>query len=161
MVSIFRSFPDFHCPRAWKCAQLCCKLHVRGRQHPKLRLTADTEDNRENCQCMSLNMEHPSKHVNGIIFLSSGKQLLLGTVWRACKPIMWNALLLLQHSSKPEFLSHCGVIPVNFSFPYNVSFFLPEKNVHLLFPKNIMFSTTQYSFSTQAGIRHLYSQFTK
>lgn len=44
-------------------------MHVRGGQHPKLRLTADTEDNRENCQCMSLNLEHPSKHVDRIIFL--------------------------------------------------------------------------------------------
>lgn len=58
---------------------------------------------------------------------------------------MWNALLLLQHLKKARVLeSLCGIIPVNFSFPSHVSFFLPEKNVPLVFPKNTMFSTTLF-----------------
>jgi len=82
------------------------------RTYPKLRLTADPEDRQENCQCVSVDEEHPSKHVNRIIFPSG--------VWQAV--VAGDGLVSLQScrscgvhccfcstSSKPELSSHSAV----------------------------------------------------
>lgn len=147
------------------CAARCVLEAGNTCTYPKLRLTADPEDNQENCQCMSLNVEHPSKHVNRIIFPSG--------FWQAAVTGDWLVSLRsygshgvhcfsCSVSSKPELLSHSvEKFQWIFASPSMLPLSLPEKNVHLFFPKNIIFLRTQYYFPTQAGIRNLYFLFTK
>lgn len=111
--------------------------------YPKLRLTEDPEDNQENCQCVSLKVEHPSKHVTKYFpHLTCGKQLFGGM---AGEPAMWQAVLPLRlrscHSSQAILWSNSNEFQL--PLPYFLYLFLRRICTYSSL-KNTIFIRTQY-----------------